>query len=701
MLNTKVLELCPLTFLVKVSPPQNLLPFRTFKIKNYFRTNFKPEFCLKISPMIFLNVRKLRILFFVYVIFDLFLSMKTGAQNLNTIDSLITIIQNSKDDSLRAQKSVELGKAYIQMDMAKAFDCFDKAIQIGKKNDLVNIIGDAYSNKGFASILTGEKSKAKSFLDTAMTYIDNTGNKVVLASIYQNYGNYYHTIGDEVESMKYHLLSLKIREELGDTLGQARLFNGIAGIYLAQKNNEKALEWYRKSLDIVHNSKDKTVVGIVLGNIGNVMLKMNKLDEAFSAYMELLVLSKSTQNKDGEVIANMGFSKIAYERGNFKDALIYLQSAETLSREIGNNSRLIVIYGKIGDIYVRNKEYKKALIYYERFYENAKKMGTKGTEANGLQLLAQCYSLMGDYENGYKFLSDYTELNDSLEKGEKQVQLAEMQTKFETEKKEQENKILSGQLNVQQLELSKKQNQMLGLVILLILFVVITRLIIRQNKLQHKQAAVTMKQKLLRSQMNPHFIFNSLTTIESFVYENQPKEAGKYLSDFARLMRLILENSAEEYIPLSKEINTLEYYLLLQKLRLENNLTYRIITDGIEDINNVHIPPMLTQPFIENAIEHGFRNSTKTGNIDIEFKNLDDAFLQIRVTDNGIGIGSEHGKKNESKAKHKSMAIDITKERLQVLNRSKKEKVTFVISDISDSGRNDSGTMVLFTIPLM
>lgn len=622
-------------------------------------------------------------------------------QNLNTIDSLIMIIQNSKDYSVRAQKSVELGKAYVQIDIVKAFDCFDKAIEIGKKNDLINIVGDAYSNKGFACLLTGEKAKAISYLDTAMTFIRSSGNKVVLASIYQNYGNYYHTTGNEAESMKYHLLSLKIREELGDTLGQARLFNGIAGIYLAQKNNEKALEWYRKSLAIVHNSKDKTVVSIILGNIGNIMLKMDKLEEAFSTYMELLVLSKSTQNKDGEVIANMGFSKIAYQRENFKDALIYLQKAETLSKEIGNNSRLIMIYGKIGDIHVRNKEYKEALVYYERFYENAIQMESKSTEANGLQLLAQCYSLMGDYEKAYSYLSKYTELNDSLAMGEKQVQLAEMQTRFETEKKEQENKILSGQLNVKQLELSKKQNQMIGLVILLILFVVITRLIVRQNKLQHEQAAVTMKQKLLRSQMNPHFIFNSLTTIESFVYENQPKEAGKYLSDFARLMRLILENSAEEYIPLSKEINTLEYYLLLQKLRLENNLTYRIITDGIEDINNVHIPPMLTQPFIENAIEHGFRNSTKTGNIDIEFKNLDDAFLQIRVTDNGIGIGSEQGKKNESKAKHKSMAIDITKERLQVLNRSKKEKVTFVISDISDSGTRDSGTMVLFTIPLM
>lgn len=649
--------------------------------------------------MIFSNASQFNKKSVLILIFFLCFCLKSNAQNTNNIDSIIAVIESSTNDSLIGQKYIELGRAYIQTDMKKAFESFDKAIHIGKKNELLSIVGDAYSNKGFAFILTGEKGKVLSYLDSAMTFIEGSDNKVVKAAIFQNYGNYYHTVGNEAESMKYHLLSLKLREELGDTLGQARIYNGIAGIYLAQKNSEKALEWYRKSLEIVRNGKDKAVVSIVLGNIGNVLMKMDKLDEAYSTYMELLVLSKATQNKDGEVIANMGFSKIAYDRGNFNDALSYLKIAETLSKEVGINSRLIIIYGKMGDIYIRTKEYKKALVYYERLYADAKKMGTRSSEANGLQLLAQCYSLMGEHEKAYKYLSEYTQLNDSILKDERQVQLTEMQTKFETEKKEQENKILSGQLQVQELELSKKRNQMIGLFILLVLFILITRLIIRQNKLQHEQTTVIMKQKLLRTQMNPHFIFNSLTTIESFVYENQPKEAGKYLSDFARLMRLILENSAEEYIPLSKEIKTLEYYLLLQRLRLENNLTYRIVTDGIENINNVHIPPMLTQPFIENAIEHGFRNSTKTGNIDIEFTNLNDSVLQIKVTDNGIGIDS--GKKSESKAKHKSMAIDITKERLQVLNKSKKQKVTFEISDISVPGSSDSGTMVLFTIPLV
>ena len=230
--------------------------------------------------MNFFTTSKFRFDSALFLLIIMLFTLESRAQNKNNIDSLIAIIQTSTDDSLIAQKYIELGKAYVQTDMNKAFEIFDKAVQIGKKNELLNIVGDAYSNIGFAYILKGDKEKALFYLDSAMIFIKSTGNKVVEASIYQNYGNYYHTLGNETESMKYHLLSLKIREELGDTLGQAKLFNGIAGIYLSQKNNEKALEWYKKSLNIVRSGKDKSVVSIVLGNIANVNLKLGKFDEA-------------------------------------------------------------------------------------------------------------------------------------------------------------------------------------------------------------------------------------------------------------------------------------------------------------------------------------------------------------------------------------------------------------------------------------
>jgi LytS/YehU family sensor histidine kinase len=346
-------------------------------------------------------------------------------------------------------------------------------------------------------------------------------------------------------------------------------------------------------------------------------------------------------------------------------------------------------------------DYKKSIEYFNLYLSKSTEMGMKRQQREALSNLSTCYERLNNIDSAYKYLADYNRLNDTMLNDEKIRQVAAMQTKFETERKEKENVILESKLKVQSLELSNNRYLMFGLCSLLFLSVLSAWLIVRQNKLKSKQEAIQLEQKLLRSQMNPHFIFNSLTTIESFIYENQPKEAGRYLSDFARLMRLILENSSEEYIPLNKEIKTLEYYLVLQKLRLEDNLTYHISAESIDDPENINIPPMLTQPFIENAIEHGFRGISKDGHIDVEFKIINDDELQVQITDNGKGINSTLQDNPGNISKHKSMALQITKERLIVLNKSKKRKVTFAISDISDETNHNTGTRVVFAIPLV
>lgn len=206
------------------------------------------------------------------------------------------------------------------------------------------------------------------------------------------------------------------------------------------------------------------------------------------------------------------------------------------------------------------------------------------------------------------------------------------------------------------------------------------------------------EQKLLRIQMNPHFIFNSLASIESFIYEHQPKEAGVYLSNFSRLIRLILENSASEYIPLEKEIETLNFYLSLEKLRLNDNLEYSIEVDKTINPDEIHLPPMLTQPFIENAIEHGFRGIEQKGVINVLFS-LNDHCLKVEVTDNGIGIAQAQQQK-ELHSHHKSLAMQITQERLNLLNKSKKRKLDFTVTDLLNSEGENKGTKIIFTIPL-
>jgi len=264
------------------------------------------------------------------------------------------------------------------------------------------------------------------------------------------------------------------------------------------------------------------------------------------------------------------------------------------------------------------------------------------------------------------------------------------QTKYESEKKEQENLLLSKDLNIQILKTDRSQQRLYGAIVLLVLSLIIFSLLIRQHKVNTNQKMLQLKHQLLRNQMSPHFIFNALIAIQSFVYKNEPKKAGKYLSFFAKLIRAILENSRTEYISLSKEIQWLENYLNLQLLRFNHKFSFNVKIDEDIDIESLLIAPMLTQPFIENALEHGLKNITHPGVLDIQFI-LENDLLIVKIQDNGIGIGAKKTEESE----HVSLATKITKERLDFLNKNTHQKINFDISPILPSG-----TLVSFVIPV-
>jgi ligand-binding sensor domain-containing protein len=231
------------------------------------------------------------------------------------------------------------------------------------------------------------------------------------------------------------------------------------------------------------------------------------------------------------------------------------------------------------------------------------------------------------------------------------------------------------------------------------LFIIIIGYLIvsyRFKQIRVKVRNLELHQKLLRLQMNPHFIFNSLFAIQNYIYENKAREAGEFLSSFARLIRLILDNSRFEYISFSDELETIQLYLDLQKVRFEDKFDYFIEVDPHIEPELLQVPPMLSQPFIENALEHGVKHLDKQGVINIRYKMERDE-LHFDLTDNGIGLT-----KSKARNKHKdheSVAIKICSERLQAVNRNKKKKIELIVEPIIENGE-EKGTRVSFSIPL-
>ncbi|MDY0078573.1 MAG: two-component regulator propeller domain-containing protein [Bacteroidales bacterium] len=243
-----------------------------------------------------------------------------------------------------------------------------------------------------------------------------------------------------------------------------------------------------------------------------------------------------------------------------------------------------------------------------------------------------------------------------------------------------------------------KQWWFISLLAVLVISVAVMLWFVRLRDVKMKLLNIELNQKLLRLQMNPHFIFNSLTSIQSYIYSNQKHLAGQYLSDFARLIRLILENSRHERINLQKEIETISLYMELQQLRFTNRFSFEVIVDPDIDKEITFVPPMMVQPFLENALEHGLKNKTNgIGKIQVKYA-LQKNTLQYEVRDNGVGLAAAA---QQSKLhKGESLSIAICKERLQLIEKQSKIKINFVIEEIKENG-SVKGTRVVITVPLM
>ena len=242
---------------------------------------------------------------------------------------------------------------------------------------------------------------------------------------------------------------------------------------------------------------------------------------------------------------------------------------------------------------------------------------------------------------------------------------------------------------------------LLALAIILIIWFVIYRRVkaIRQKHevekkvLEIEKQFFDIEQKALRLQMNPHFIFNSLNSIQSFVITNDTDKAIFYLAKFSQLMRLILANSSEPYIPLKNELSALKYYMDIEKLRFDNKFDYSIKIDPQIDEEFMEIPPMLIQPYLENAIIHGLIHKKGKGKININFT-LKDNSIFCTIQDNGIGREKAMQIRAESGIARKSRGMLITKERLEILNKQNKEQFSVNIIDLKDSKGNATGTRV-------
>ena len=301
---------------------------------------------------------------------------------------------------------------------------------------------------------------------------------------------------------------------------------------------------------------------------------------------------------------------------------------------------------------------------------------------------------------------------------DKTNQLKDQQLKEEgfTKEQNQSQLILSGKENKLKSQQLKQQSFVKNALLAgLFLFLLLSIFVFRSLSLKRKNEKLRMQQHLevqqlasekkqvelemqaLRAQMNPHFIFNCLSSINRFILKNESKIASNYLTRFSRLIRMVLNNSQKPLISLDDELEMLELYLEMERLRFKNSFDYAITFLNAIDSDNVFIPPLLLQPFCENAIWHGLMHKTGQGRLDIELS-MQDNILNCIITDNGVGREKAEEMNSKTAEKEKSMGLKITTERLALLNREKGLHTFYEIEDAKDADGSTAGTKVILKI---
>jgi len=486
-------------------------------------------------------------------------------------------------------------------------------------------------------------------------------------------------------------------------------YEGLGDVYAQINQNSKATQAYTEGLKIATTNQILPKITDLNSKLGEVYNSEGNKAKA-EVLLENSVALAAQENKTREVEQKIKFAdfqnvnqsydqEIKTRKEIIKDIAV-IEKDSVIANE-SNITKQKQNY-KIGNAYFLQKEYKEAIPYLEKSIEEADKKEDLIVKKDATKKLTDVYVESGNFSEAKLMFDEYVKTVDQLYiKKEQEISQA---ARFNKSIAEKQNRITTletdRKLTLSQVELSEEKNKSQQLIIYsliggLFLLAVTAYLMFKYIK-QQKLANNLLALKSLRSQMNPHFIFNALNSVNSFIATNDERTANKYLSDFSKLMRAVLENSEEDFIPLQKEIELIELYTKLEHFRFKDKFEYTINIDKTIDIEAYQIPPMLLQPYIENAVWHGLRYKNDMGLLEISITKKQKGVIAITIADNGIGRKKSKSLKTQNQQKHNSKGLGNIKKRVSILNQMYKDKVDVYIDDNTTEG--DVGTKVVVTL---
>lgn len=632
----------------------------------------------------------------------------------DTIQKLISRAPNP-DQQLRFLRQIGSFK-YCEGDLDSTIHYYHLALKVGLEHRLDSQNCQLYNRLGFYYQSRGDLDSSLFYLKESNALARKSQHHLYVGASLMGMGTVYQHQGKIDQSVEAYFAALEIAEKFEFVpLAIASKLN-IATIYYDHSPEKLKSIDFLDLLQVTREINDVMREMSVLEWLGYLAADSAEYDLAVSYFKEGLQVNQQQKDLHQEVLFLQGLAYVYDLSGDNRKSIEINDEIIASVLKSGYDLYLPSMYVSNASNYLALKDYHHVIKEGNKAIDAGVATGQKELYYKVLGHMAKAYEQLGRFEEAYLTQAEYMALTNELFNEQKSRQITEVETKYETQKKEAEIESLSQHSQIQVLQLQKQRYGLFGLGILVLLLIGSAFLLYRQRILKEKQrlTAIELDEtkkrlkieqqfraselKALRSQMNPHFVFNALNSIQEYIMLNEKKLAGKYLGKFADLMRTYLDHSQCKAVTVREELDALNLYLELEKLRFEDSLEYIIDVDELIDPEEVKLPALLIQPFVENALKHGLLHKKKERKLRVDFT-LHGEVLVCTIVDNGIGRQASAELNKQHSPRHKSYATGAINERIELINYSLTQPVTVETTDILSEVGVVVGTEVKLFIP--
>lgn len=550
-------------------------------------------------------------------------------------------------------------------------------------------IMDRYADLGNKDSSFAFMDRLKSLTDTLP---DSNPRKISLA---QNIAVVYQGFGMYRTAIRYYQIAIRGNRQINNNRGLGLALANLGELYSLMDDLPKAII---SSKEALHCLADVNMPYMqTAANIADFYISLQQYDSAL-LYLHLSDAMVEKINNDEARLSNQAvLARIYTAKGQYELAKKILDRTITALSATDNSWTLCRALLNYSDLNSSLGQYQPAITHLQQVLAISGQNNFLAFTSQALEKLAAIYARTGDYQPAFRYLKQFMNLRDSMATSRTKNDLNDLEVSYKTLQNEQEIALLKKDNDIKNFQIRDAKRARIFYLFLVLFLLGVFALVLYQRsrrvKIQAQKIRAELQMQILRSQMNPHFIFNSLNSIENFIMQNEKRLASDYLNKFSKLIRTILDSSRDTLIPLMKDMEVLQLYTDLEQLRFNNKFRVTLYTDPRLSEGDYVVPSLIIQPYVENAIVHGIAHS-RDEQLELKVSAvLDGDNIKYTIEDNGVGREKAAEYNRQNKPGHKSVGLQITAERISNFNHDSKSNPVQVI-DLYNANHEPCGTRV-------